>query len=249
MSKEAFLIGEPVSFKKGIQVYPPKLRDVASNPRYGVYVKILTWSQEEIEDEFVKEKKSLNKFPTPFEFLLNNGYHHKEYEILAKEAFEFFIRQKVTFLYEEKLIIVGDLKEVVSNLSSLDQLVTITEVDFFNFQNLVRESIGAKSIDPPNPNEHPRIKAMKAKARYRDKVKAKQNQKNGISLSTVIVSICCMGLGITPLNIGEMSYVAVNSIFNMYQNKEKYELDVDTLLAGGNSKKIKPKYWIRNLEE
>jgi hypothetical protein len=58
-----------------------------------------------------------------------------------------------------------------------------------------------------------------------------------------------MGIGITPLNIGEMSYVAMETIMSVYQNKEKYTLDVDSLLAGADSKKIKPKYWIRNLEE
>jgi hypothetical protein len=31
--------------------------------------------------------------------------------------------------------------------------------------------------------------------------------------------------------------------------KEKYEIDIDSLLAGADSKKIKPKYWIRNSEE
>jgi hypothetical protein len=31
-----------------------------------------------------------------------------------------------------------------------------------------------------------------------------------------------MGLGITPLNIGEMSYVAMESIIRKYQEKEKY---------------------------
>jgi hypothetical protein len=31
-----------------------------------------------------------------------------------------------------------------------------------------------------------------------------------------------MGLGITPLNIGEMSYVALESIMRKYQEKEKY---------------------------
>jgi hypothetical protein len=33
-----------------------------------------------------------------------------------------------------------------------------------------------------------------------------------------------------------------------YQGKEKYQLDVDSLLAGADSKKIKPEYWIRNLD-
>jgi hypothetical protein len=58
-----------------------------------------------------------------------------------------------------------------------------------------------------------------------------------------------MGIGITPLNIGEMSYVSIQAILAQYQNKEKYQIDIDSLLAGADSKKIKPKYWIRNLEE
>ena len=58
-----------------------------------------------------------------------------------------------------------------------------------------------------------------------------------------------MGIGLTPLNIGEISYVSMQAILNQYQTKEKYEIDIDSLLAGADSKKIKPKYWIRNLEE
>lgn len=87
---------------------------------------------------------------------------------------------------------------------------------------------------------------MKAKARYRDKIKAKQG--GGISLLTTLVSICCMGIGITPLNIGEMSYASLNIIMNTFQEKEKYHIDIASLQAGADSKKINPKYWIRNLE-
>ena len=111
--------------------------------------------------------------------------------------------------------------------------------------------MGKKTVEPPNPMEHPKIKEMKRRARYRDKVKAKNaaKSKDGVSFFTLLVSICCMGLGITPLNIGEMSYVAVESIVRKYQEKEKYQLDIDSLLAGADSKKVKPKYWIRNFEE
>jgi hypothetical protein len=70
-----------------------------------------------------------------------------------------------------------------------------------------------------------------------------------MDLFTIMTSICCMGIGITPLNIGEMSYVSIQAILAQYQNKEKYQIDIDSLLAGADSKKIKPKYWIRNLEE
>ena len=251
MSKEAFFLGEPVWFKPGIKVYPPKLRDVAANRFYQVYSRLLTYSQEEVEDEFVESQKEMETYPTPLEFLLANCYHSKDYEIRCKEAFSFFIHEDVTFLYEQKIIIIGKLEEVLKSASTLDDLIVIKEEDFFDFQNLIRECIGKKTVEPPNPNEHPRVKEMKRKARYRDKVKAKNaaKSKDGVSLFTTLVSICCMGLGITPLNIGEMSYVAVESILRKYQEKEKYDLDIKSLLAGADSKKIKPKYWIRNFEE
>jgi hypothetical protein len=56
---------------------------------------------------------------------------------------------------------------------------------------------------------------MKAKARERDRVKARQGAKDGISIHTCLVAICCMGIGLTPLNIGEMSYAAIGPLMKM----------------------------------
>lgn len=249
MSKELFFLGEPAQFKAGILIYPPKLKEVIQNWNYGNYLRVLTYSQEEIEDIFVKEKKDLTSFPTPIEFLLNNCYHNAEYEKVCKDAFRFFLKTDVDFLYDKKLILIGKIEDVLKNIQSLDQLITISEEEFFDFQNLIRLATDQKPVEPPNPNEHPKIKAMKAKARYRDKIKAKQAAKTGITLFSTMASICCMGIGLTPLNIGEMSYVSMRAILDQYQMKEKYEIDIDSLLAGADSKKIKPKYWIRNSEE
>lgn len=107
--------------------------------------------------------------------------------------------------------------------------------------------MGTKPVEAPDPNEHPKVRAMKAKARLRDRIKAKSNK--GISLNTTLAAICCMGIGITPLNIGEISYGSVRTLMSIYQGKEKYELDIDSLLAGADSKKVKPKYWIKNLDD
>ena len=147
------------------------------------------------------------------------------------------------------MILIGNLEEVLKNISNINEIVVITSEEFFDFQNLIRMASNTEQVEKPNPNEHPKIKAMKAKARLRDRVKAKQAAKDGLDLFTVMTSICCMGVGITPLNIGEMSYVAVNSILSQYQNKEKFQIDMDNLFAGADPKKIKPKYWIRKLEE
>ena len=249
MSKELFFIGAPVQFKPGVNIYPPKVKEVVSNPGYNSFSRVLTYSHEEIEDIFVKEKKEVDSFPTPLEFLLNNCYHNKDYESICKKAFQFFLKSEVEFLYDKKAILIGRVEDVLKELTSIDQIIMIHEEEFFEFQNLIRMATNQKTIEPPNLNEHPRIKAMKAKARYRDRVKAKQAAKNGMDLFTIMTSICCMGIGISSLNIGEMSYVAMQAILSQYQEKEKYSIDIDSLLAGADSKKIKPKYWIRNLDE
>jgi hypothetical protein len=58
-----------------------------------------------------------------------------------------------------------------------------------------------------------------------------------------------MGIGVTPMTIGEMSYAALNDLMSMYQEKEKYDIDIRSVLAGADPKKVKPKYWIRNNKE
>jgi hypothetical protein len=76
------------------------VREVITNERYAIFGKLLTYSQEDIEDEFLEAKKSLDKYPTPIEFMLNNSYHNQDYHTICKAAFEFFIHEEVTFLYE-----------------------------------------------------------------------------------------------------------------------------------------------------
>ena len=252
MNNPAVFIKEPLIFKNKFKIYPPSVRDVVGNPRYTQFLKLLTISQDDIQDELINKAEKGKPLPTPFEFLLINCYHSQEFKEVAIKAFEFFLHQKVNFFYEQKMLVLGDLEEVAVKIETLDDLITIKEEEYFEFQNIIREVCGDKPLkppEPPNPNEDPRITAMKAKARARDRAKAKQNAAKGISIHTCLVAICCMGIGITPLNIGEMSYAAIGPIMKMSQDKEKYDIDIRSLLAGADSKKIKPKYWIRNSDK
>ena len=249
MYNSAVFIGEPLPFKHKIKIYPPKVKDVVTNVNFPIFQRMLTVSDDDIKEDILKNQEGITNYPTPFEFLLINCYREKSLRTITTEAFRFFLHEDVHFFFEEKMIVVGDYKDILPTLTSFDDLVTIKEEDYFDFQNAIRLVCGMKELkppEPPNPNEDPRIAAIKAKARARDRVKAKQKGKDGISLETSLTAICCMGLGITPLNIGEMSYAAIGPIMNMMQEKEKYDIDIRSLLAGADSKKIKPKYWIRN---
>ena len=239
MTKINFLYGYPVEFKNLCMVYPPKVCDTFKKDFF-LYSQILTLSQEDIEDEYVEKEMDISNLLTPYEYLLNTAYNDPTLNDYIEKAFYLFTHEKVTFLFNLKQIVIGD----VSQVDSVDGLRILKEEDYFDFQNLVREAIGKKPIEPPNPNEDPRVKAIKAKARYREKIKAKKGI--GLSLEATLSSICCMGIGITPLNIGELSYAIIPVLMDIYQSKEKYQLDTDCLLAGADAKKIKPVYWIRN---
>ena len=216
MNNASIFLGLPSDFKQKFLVYPPTVKQVVGNKKFSQYRMLLTLSQEELEDIFIKNNKEKGfndydkfKVPTPFEYFMANCYHNKEIEEIAKEAFYFFTKQSISFLYEEGLILIGDLEEELKRVGKkLDSLVFLTQDDFFDFQNSIRECLGEEIIEPPDPSLHPKIRRMKALARYRDKIKAKKGM--GISFETTLVSICCMGIGITPLNIGELSYASVS---------------------------------------
>lgn len=248
-----FFLGLPQSFNEKCWVFPPSIDETLRVENYHKYCHLLTLSQEELEDDFIqqKEKKKImdSSFdvPTPLEYILINSYNNKEFEKMALLAFQFFIKQPVTFIYDRKAILIGDLKEKITNKVPLNTYVFIEEDEYFDLQNLVREAVGTKTVERPNPNEHPRIKQMKAKARYRDKIKAEKGM--GVSLGTSLAAICCMDTGLNPLNVGKISFVALKALTDTYQLKEKYQLDIDSLLAGADSKKVKPQYWIKNLND
>lgn len=231
--------------KKNYSVYPPTLNDSLNNPNFTQWEGLFTTSQEELEDSIHKHNPSYDgPIPTPWLFLLGSAYEDKEFENTIREAFRFFLHEEITILYENQVIVLGNLEEELAKVSNAEELRIIDEEEFFNLQNTVRTSLGIAPVEKPDPDESPRIKRMKAKARLRDRIKAKKGM--GLSLGDSLVSICCMGIGLTPLNIGEISYAALGKIIDRYQRKEAYETDVKSILAGADAKKIHPKYWITN---
>lgn len=247
MINSNFFLGLPVPYKEICNVYPPKVNDILNEKDYPVYRKLLLSSQEDIEDEFAEQKLSMDEVPTPLEYIFILSASDERIKKIALEGFKFFIHEPVTMLADQKMIVIGDLTEVLPQLKSIEQLRILKEDNFFDFQNLLRQSIGEKEIEPYNPDENPKVKYFKAKARLRDRVKAKS--KDALTLGSTLASICCMGFGLNPLNIGELSQAAITVLMRYYQEKTKYDIDIKSLLAGADSKKVKPQNWIRNIED
>lgn len=242
--KERFFLGYPCNFNNLCYVFPPTVKDIIANEHYAAYAQLMSLSQEEIQDLYIEHKVETKKYPTPLEYLLQNAYQNKDVERLVKEGFRFYTHEDVTILYDKKIIILGDLKELLKTVKKVEQLPMINESNYFDFQNLIRAAVGQNPIEAPNPNEDPRITRMKAKARYRDRVKAKQNS-NKVTMLNSFAAICCMGIGITPFNLGDLTYVALQELSQKYSQKDSYFLQMQARMnAFSKAKSAPPKYWV-----
>lgn len=242
-----FFLGYPSQYENICKIYPPKIKDILNEKNYPAYKKLLLSSQEDIEDEYTEMELPLEDVPTPLGYLFVMSATDERIKQIILDAFQFFIKEPVTMLPDQQMIVIGDLTETLKSIKSVEELRILKEDNYFKFQQMLRRAIGQKEIEPYDPNLHPKVKYFKAKARLRDKVKA--TSKDALTLGSTLAAICCMDLNLNPLNIGELSQAAVSVLIRYYQEKQKYDIDIRSLLAGADSKKVKPQNWIRNIED
>lgn len=251
MIEPAIFLRRPLQFQEICTVYPPSVNEVVDHPKSMQWFKLLTQSAEDIEDLYENnpDLKDATQ-PTPLEFILINCYKSSEFKQIISDAFEFFIHEPVTFLFEQKMIIIGAAQDL-ARISDFKQVRYLSETTFTDFQNRIRIAMGKEEVLPAPPDESPLVHRIKVAARRRARLAEKSKEKDGkgLSLTTILGAICCMGIGLTPLNIGEISYASIDVLMKLYQQKEKYQTDIDSLMAGANPKKVHPKYWIREKSE
>ena len=246
MINEKIFLGYPIDFKDICKIYPPKVKDVCGDADFAFCQTLFTITQEELEDAYVNE--NVPQIPTPFQYLLMNYHQDEGARSKILYGFKKIIGEPVTIVPELEVVIIGKAEEDLDPNVDLENPRTIDKDNFFDFQNKVREAFGSKPVEKPEEDLDPRVRRYKAKIRASERILAKKKS-NSTNFGTLLAAICCMGIGLTPLNIGEISYACVPWIIGMSQQKEEYDIDIRALLAGADKKKVKPKYWIKDLNE
>ena len=250
MINDKIFLGLPIKFKDVCEIFPPTVNDVVGNDKFSIYSTIFTLTQEDLDNIYLKDE-TVKQVPTPFQYLMMNYYSEEEMRGYIKEAFNFFIHEPVTIVPEIEMLLIGKSEDELDPDVDLESPRLITEDIFFDFQNHIRMVMGQKPVETPKEEEEdldPRIKRWKMKIKESEKIINAKKSKTAPTLGTLLAAICCMGIGLTPLSIGEISYACVQWLIAMYQQNEEYDIDIKALLAGADSKKVKPKYWIKNLD-
>lgn len=236
MSSLAFL-GLPIEFS-GFSIYPPTLRDVVANNRFSIYCELLLATVESFEDQVVKPANDFRfppdwVAPSPFRVLLGIAAESAEGEEIVREALQFFTKEDIIiFDLKRELIVIGDISKKI--IEGFDTFPKIDEESYIDFQNVIRMAIGKELYEPPDPDMLPQIRRIKAMTRYRERVKGLGS--TPLDLMTVL---CCMGIGLTPLNVGEITYAAALYLQERHQLKEKYDIDIRVMTSGFGGEKPK----------
>lgn len=247
LDRERLFIGAPVPLEDICLVYPMTALGVFSitYAKYNYYLNLLTLSKEDIEEIFEKKEIPYNDSFTPFKYLLDSCLSDDNFLLEIKKAFSTFIREKVQILPNEKIIIVGNLKDKR----------LITEKNFEEFQNILRmqNCIEIEEEEEIPEDENPMQKKFRLRRKQLKKAKKKQAQKkakegNSIDFYSIVKALMIKKV-INYNDLESLSVYAIRELFDVLQAEEEYNNQIKYLCAGADPKKIKLEYWIKKSYE
>ena len=153
-------------------------------------------------------------------------------QVIYDYTYNFTKEDIIIFDLKRELIVIGDISKKI--IEGFDTFPKIDEESYIDFQNVIRMAIGKELYEPLDPDMLSQIRRIKAMTRYRERVKGLGS--TPLDLMTVL---CCMGIGLTPLNVGEITYAAALYLQERHQLKEKYDIDIRVMTSGFGGEKPK----------
>lgn len=241
---EACFIGAPLLLEDVCLIKPMTVLDkIRLGMKYDSYLSLLTISSEDIEDILLnkigEEGKFLEKI-TPFDYLMLSAEYNNSFFIELKEAFSTFIREEIFIVPKAKIVLVGKMEE---------QKI-INKDNFSRFQEILRIQNHLDTPEEIPENENYMQRKFRLRRKQLKEAKAKQAKKDEHTPRFVdlMSSLCVMNVGITWDNIKDLPLFTFYELLGRNQKKEKYDLDIRSLLAGADKKKVKLEYWISKNE-
>lgn len=233
------LLGQPIPFQKVCKIYCLTLDEIYMTlgmDRYNYYVSLLTMDMNDVNELLQKRDATVPAELDIYDYLMLCVDNDKQFFLDLQQALTTFTKEEIRIAPQNGKIIVGNI---------IDQKI-IDKEKFFDFQQIIAiiNKLPVKSRPPAN--ETPMQKKFRLKREERERIKAKGKKGNSgetMTLTQLLVPLCNYYPGITLQNIGSYNFYQIKELLEKAQAKEKYRTELDMLLAGADSKKVKPKYW------
>lgn len=244
---EKMFVGVPISFNDMFFIYTPKISEIIAigNSKYTLRVNLLTLTDDDIKNEFINSGIDVNNIDDSvfnhFNYLIEKSRIDKNFLLELKAAFDTFIREPITILFEEKEIVIGDIAS--KNI--------LNEQNFIYFQNIIRAINGIDLEEIVPEDEDPRAKKFRIKRKMLKDAKKKQAMREGknVPFHIQMSALCNFDIGIDPINIGNLTIFAFNTLLSTAQEKERYNWEMTINMNMFSKTKKNPEYWIKDPKE
>lgn len=224
-------------------VYPLKVKEIIGmgQDKYQEQLNLLILTSEDLYNQYKKKGIDVPEDIDVFDNLMFSCENDESFLLDMEEAFYTFIREKVQILSDLRVISIGN---------GLEKRI-IDKNKFYRFQNILRIQNRLPIEEEAPENENPMQRKFRLKRQAREKAKRNKGKEKGdpVSFHDLISSLCVYNIGVNLQNVGDLSIYAFHELLDRIQEKEKYDLDIRSLLAGANPKKVKPRNWIRKLSD
>lgn len=244
INNNKLILGAAQNFNDICWVYPLKIKEIIGmgEENYNRYLAMLTISLRDIQSDLTKAGASPEELNfTTLEYLFLQAYGNDTFLLELEKAFSTFIREKVHFSFEERVIYIG---------SDFSMERSLNNDNFEDFQNILRTQNKLSVPEPIPANENPMARKFRLRREQVAEAKRKQALKHGetISLSDSICTLVCFNVGVTFQSVGDLTIYQFKELLTRAQMKYKYDLDMRMIAAGADPKKIKPKSWFGKIE-
>lgn len=238
------LFGAAIPLGDVCMVYPLKIKEVIGmgEDKYKQQLNLLTLTSSDLFEHYQKKGIKVSEDIDVFDNLMESCENDDAFLLDMQEAIHTFIREQVQILSELRIIVVGN---------GIDKRI-INKEKFFDFQNILRVQNRIPIAEEIPKNENPMQRKFRLRRAAVQRAKRKQAEKdkeNSVSFHDLISSLCVCNIGINLQNVGDLTIYAFHELFDRIQEKNKYDWDMRSILAGADPKKIKTKNWIRNLRD
>lgn len=240
--------GLPILFKDICLVYSPFLKEIAAEglDKFYTYISILLHPEKPQDFSEIPELEALLSPLSDFEYLILSTRMDKEVNKVVSAAFQFFTKEKVSFLTSpESMIVFGDPAEKR----------IIKEDDFSMFQD--RVSLACAMLDPHEDTiefldtDTPRVRELKKQLlegrKKRAKAKKKADKENNLELSDFIASVAIGTNSLNMVNIWELTYYAFQDQLRRMSWYEEFDINMRASMAGAKVDKKKLSHWMKSM--
>lgn len=243
-----FQKGSPVFIDDICAVYTATIGEIVDlgYSKFQQYLGIITATKPELKKNQDDELSAMLSKLSDFQYILMMVHLDKKSNELLKEAFQFFIHEKVSFSLDPAQIVVGPIGEKH----------ILNEDKFYDLQHVIKRAYFLQTEGDQiviNKNDSPSVKRLKQQMRAnREKVrkaKAKQAHREGTSLSfsDLLGSLTINHCNLNASNIYDITYYAFNDQLKRMGWRDQFDINHRAAMAGAKLDKSQLKHWMRSI--